>query len=339
MRCTSGLTAALVAVVCGGQWAGCGSSASARRDSAPLERAASTAPADATPARAPTTVAVINGRAVSWDMLQPRLAEASGAAVLEELILDVQLEALAAERGMTIESIDLDRERELLVRQIGRQVGTAEAETEELVATIRRRQGLGPERFAAMLRRNAMLRRLVADAIQVEPAEVERLYSVRYGPKWRARVITVPTEREAAELRAELAPLDPPQRATRFAQLAVDRSTDESAPRGGLLEPISIDDPAYPGVVRSALAAMQPGELSGVLAVGGSFALLLLERIDPAQPVPLDDVRAALEQELRARMERVRMDELARQWLRDARVTLFDPSLRWSWQERRSADR
>ena len=48
----------------------------------------------------------------------------------------------------------------------------------------------------------------------------------------------------------------------------------------------------------------------------------------------MDDIRSALQSQVRSNQERILMDQLARRMLADASVTVFDDSLNESWSRR-----
>jgi hypothetical protein len=84
--------------------------------------------------------------------------------------------------------------------------------------------------------------------------------------------------------------------------------------------------------VRQTLAEMAPGDLSPVVALERGYGLFLVEGVDPASGPGLEEARDEIARELRRRQERLLMDELARSLIDSARVTVFDPSLDWSWR-------
>ena len=67
-----------------------------------------------------------------------------------------------------------------------------------LLADLRERRGLGPVRFAALLKRNAGLRRLVEDQVTVTEPAVRQAYRLAHGPAARVRLIVMPTLRGGA---------------------------------------------------------------------------------------------------------------------------------------------
>ncbi len=285
--------------------------------------------------------ALLDGAAVEWSALLPALVEAAGGAVLQEHVLDTRIEAEAAARGIALAEADLAAERERIRLALAAGPGALRLgaldsdQSEQAMEAVRRARGLGERRFAALVRRNALLRWLVQADVAVDAGAVELAHAVQHGPRLRVRLITVATHAEAQAARARLADgsVDLP---TRFAALARAISTDASARAGGSLGAISPADPAYPMVLRQAAeagAAMPGGELSPVLALERGYGLLLVEERLPGTGVSIEAARTELERQARLRAEREAMDRLAADLLARPGLTIFDRALERSWRE------
>lgn len=279
--------------------------------------------------------AYLNGQPVPWTDLQEVLAEAAGGQALQEVVLDRLLAEQTAARGIVITPADTRAERELLLNAIARDARANPDGAERLLDSVRRSRGLGEVRFAALLDRNARLRRLVAPSISVSDEEVAQAFQMLHGPRYRARVIVVPTHQLAAALRDRLLADEANIRAN-FIALAASESVDPSGARGGAIDPISPVDPQYPASVRDAAAALAPGKVSAVLPVDQGFAVLLLEEAIPPDGVTLDAVSDTIRTEVRLRRERLAMEDLARRLLKSAQITIPDRSLEWSWRGARA---
>ena len=105
------------------------------------------------------TSALLDGQQITRDDLWPALAEIAGGQVLDEYILNTLLDAAANERGWTITSSDIEREVGSLINIINE--ANDSSSTPRLIQAVRARRGLGEIRFNALLRRNAILRRLI----------------------------------------------------------------------------------------------------------------------------------------------------------------------------------
>lgn len=275
---------------------------------------------------------LVDGEFVTRDTLWPYLAEAQGGTILEEVVLDRRLARELERRALRITDEDVEAEQDNLIFVLLGRAATDENDAARILDQTRNARGLGPARYDALLRRNAMLRRLVRDDVTITSDDIQRLYSVRHGPKVVARIIVMPTEREAAGLRDQIL-AHPDTAREEFARLAMDNSIDATSARGGLIEPFSTEDPAYPLAARSALDQVEPGQLTPVIGLDAGFAFLRLEKILPADDVSLADARPRLERELRLRQERLLMQQRAAALLADARVTVIDRALGWSWAE------
>lgn len=294
--------------------------------------------ADATSDRAAESsadrpLAFVDGRAVRTADVREPLLEAAGGDVLNNLILDRGLSRRLASRGIEVTEADLAAERALLLQSL-------DAEDEDravrLLRRLREQRGLGPRRYAALLERNAALRKLAREEgdILINRAEVRIAYEAAYGAKVRVRLALLPTLPAARELREAVREAERP--VSRFIELTVERSVDSSASRGGLLPPISPADTAYPPAFREALqrfdADAQPGAVSPVVVLDDGFAVLqFVERIE-ASEVAFEEVRASLRSALQRREERREMDRIARAIVADADVTILDDALAASWR-------
>ena len=328
-------TIPLLALACASFGGGCGSSPSGPdpfRGVDAAERYAEATPARRISALPDTPPLSIDSEPVDWSVLAPRLAEAAGGVVVEELALEHLLGRELTRRGLAITDADLARERAWLAASVAEAGQVGEADSGQLITQVRQRRGLGPVRFEALLRRNASLRALVADRVEVGDDQVELAWRVQHGPRVRVRVITTASHSKAQQLLDQAAAAPPDQTRVRFAELALDHSTDPSGPRGGLIEVFSVADPAYEQPIRMAAQSLAPGQLSPVIALGSGFALLYLEELLPPDGVTLDAAREALTEQLRRRQERLLMDQLATQLLAEARVRVIDESLNWSVQ-------
>lgn len=277
--------------------------------------------------------AVIAGAPVSDADIRVYANELAGGVVLEEIALDRLLRQRMAGLGLSVNASDVDAEKRMLLESIARDAETSPDLTRTLLERLQRQRGLGPKRFAGLLERNAMLRRIVEPSVTVTDDQVEQAMRVRYGERRIARIIVRNSQQEAAASLTSMQGLAGVGLSTAFTDEASRNSVDPSSARGGMLEPISVSDPAYPGIVRTTLAALTPGQMSTIIALDRGFAIVLLESIVPAASPP-SNARELSRTEVTRRAQRVAMDRLARDLLQAAGVTPMEDSLRWSWENR-----
>lgn len=265
----------------------------------------------------------IGGEPIDWHSLQPSLIEAYGGQVLAELVLDRMVTQRLAQQGIVIESAQLEAEKAIFIDSMG---GDNPDESHRLLQAMRRRRGLGERRLALLLKRNAGLRLLVQDEVEISDMAIDQAYRFEYGPRYEARLIVAGSLQEAADLVRRA------RGGESFVDLVVAHSQDASRAQGGLIGPISPVDATYPQAVRAALQSLQPGEVADPVALDDGFAVLRLERKIDGPDVALEDVRDELALRVRRRVERMLMQRLARAMLAEADVIVLDPALHESWK-------
>jgi len=286
------------------------------------------------PAPTPVTQrppATWKGEVIEWTELQPILCERAGAVALEEVMLDRQLARLLADRGLKLDEARIDRERTELLETLSPDAERAA----RLLTDLRAVQGLGEQRWQALLRRNASARLLVQEQVKVTPDSIDASLDAAYGAKRRCRVIALADLKACAEARRRIDGGEP------FGEIAVALSTDPSAARGGMVNPVSRFDTSWPAAFRQAVWAATPGTVTAPVLVGDTYVIARVEEELPATP-PKDAAaaRAMAERDTRRAQERVQMETLVaglRQAQRDA--TVLDERLKDAWSRVRSAAR
>lgn len=272
-----------------------------------------------------TLLGYCDGNPIMWHDLAPSLIELKGSQALSERVLDVGLRRRLQRQGLSITKEDIARERGLFAQVSG----ADRDEGERVLGKIRQNQGLGDVRFPQMLWRNAALRRLVQDQVEVPDAVVLKAYTYEHGQRYKARLIVVADIDTAAKVVAEA------RQATAFIELVAKYSTDSSRVQGGLLPLVSPVDTTWPDGIRAVLATMQVGATSNPVMVDGGYAVLRLEEILPASGVDLASVQEALTRRARLGVERDAMDRLAREIIRSADVIIMHRALSKVWEHQR----
>jgi parvulin-like peptidyl-prolyl isomerase len=305
--------------------------ATVQRDRSSRSGASDGGDSDATGSTRPALI--VAGETVPWSLLLPMLGEAAGASVVEEAAVDALARREFRSRGWTIGESDLAAEESALADAMER-AAAGPARAGEVLSQMKKSRGLGPVRYRSLLERNAMLRRLVRDECEPTAEQVAQGVEVRHGPRVIARIIVTGSQVQAAAVRSRVEALPEPSRAAAFAEEAFRSSIDPSRDRGGLLEPISPVDASYAAAVRGAIKSLRKDQISPIVALDNGFAILLGVGEIPGRPPPAD-ASAKVRAEIRARLERVAMDQWARRALAQSPPTVFDSSLNWAWESRR----
>lgn len=276
--------------------------------------------------------AIVNGQPVDSGPLAAALAEAAGAVILEESALDAELERRIAADGAVLAADADQQELRALMDTLAGEAGLDAERAGVVLDRVRADRGLGPVRFAALLRRNARLRALVGPSA-VSPEELAAALQMELGERVQARLITISSARAAGDILSLLRDAGPELPAA-FSRLAAQRSEDAQAARGGVLPPLSPSDVSLPPALRQALAVTKAGLHPEVVSLGARFGVVMIEGRTPGVETPTAAQREQAERRARSRLERLAMDRLARDILASAKVTVFDDSLRWSWEHR-----
>lgn len=271
-------------------------------------------------------IATADGVRIDLSEIEAALLERAGGEIVRERALDRAVAREAARRGVEVDEASIAAERDLLTETLSEDADRAE----RLLADLRAARGLGPVRFAALLRRTALLRALVADEIEIAEEVVLGAWDAVHGPARITRIIAVPDLRDATRLRRRL------DDGADFATLAVERSLDASGPRGGRLGPVSRHDPAWPRAFREAVFALDPGVVSGPVPVDGRVLLIEVLEERPASGTSFELDRPRAERAARLAAERLLMDRLARRLVPADAFEAMTPALRWSLDGDRS---
>jgi parvulin-like peptidyl-prolyl isomerase len=270
--------------------------------------------------------ALVNGRQILWGDLRPALSDLAGAAALRETLLDRRLAELARDAGISVTDDDVAAEQQTLLATLSDDPATAL----RLLDELRARQALGRVRYDALLRRNAIMRALVRDRVEVDEPAIARLFDAMHGPKRQVRLLVTADLVDAQAARRDI------EAGSFFGDVAAERSTDSSAARGGLLAPVSRADPTYPAALQEAIWSLAaPGATSAPVLLENGYAIVQLVREIPADGATLEPEREKLARLVRLAREREQMDALARRILADAHVVIFDDELRESWERAR----
>lgn len=272
-------------------------------------------------------VAYVAAERISESQLYEAIPPADRAAALADLVLERGITTRLRNNNLSLTSATLDAERQRLLDALSDNPD----EAARLLDDLRERRGLDASGFEGLLRRSAGLRALVASDVTVSDEAIQRAYDLRFGDRVQARLITTDTLAQASDVMEQLA------EGVSFASLAGEFSTDPSAARGGLLEPLSPLDPALPEAIRAGLRGLpgRPAGLSDILALETGYAILRFERTVETELQPLASVREQLAAEVRGRAENLRMRELARVILTSTDVITLDPRLTDAWQRQR----
>lgn len=311
--------------IAGALAAGCG----AADPPSPAAPAAATEPAPSpnTAAAAPagpvdtSVMAHVNGRTIAMAPLHELLVEAYGMEMAQQLIASELVNQAATAKGVTLTPQDIQAEHEITLVEMFPAVIDAN-QRQELWQQLLVERNVSRRQWDLTMSRNALLGKLVAGDVKVEPDEVELEFRELYGRKVVVRHIQTATLEEAQNALARL------DAGEDFATLAREISKNPSAADGGLLQPIGARAEGVPAAFRDAALAMSAvGEIPAPVQVGTTYHILRLEQIIEPQEKALDEMRKELTSSLQARKIRSLKQQALADMIRTAKIEYVNPLL------------
>jgi parvulin-like peptidyl-prolyl isomerase len=274
-------------------------------------------------------IATVNDTGISRGAVTSLLIRSHGVGVLEQLIgLETAAQA-AAQRGVIHAREDVDQEYDSALRRLVNPLTTVttadfdRAQAERLLDGVLADRNISREEFFIILRRNAYLRKILAQEVVIYENKVREEYDRIYGERAIVRHIQLGSPGDVARVEEGLA------RGEDFAALAGRYSANSaSAKQGGLLEPFARNDEDLPEVFRQVAFSLKPGAVSEPVRIGQWEHVIKLEKLIPAGEGSFDSVREQLTQRVRERVIEQRMPQLYEELFRKAVVKIEDESLR-----------
>ncbi|MBN1844508.1 MAG: peptidyl-prolyl cis-trans isomerase [Sedimentisphaerales bacterium] len=271
-----------------------------------------------------TVVARVNGHDIVRGEVISIVLQGRGKPVLDSMVALQIVRQAAARRGIQ-PTEDLYRQQmDRILEDMA--PGKTHAEQTALLDYLIESRGLTRPEFDLLVQRQVLLRQMVDPRVEVTEADLQAEYERQFGRKVTVRLLAVRSLRQIDQANRRLAAGED------FAALVRDLSQEErTLNQDGLLGPISAaDDQVPPELLQAALALETVGQRSAVVRYRDQqqsqwWCLLQLEEVIPANPVPLDQVRPVLQQDLQEQAIRRRMAELMESLRRRAKVEIVDP--------------
>lgn len=262
------------------------------------------------------------GTPIQAGNLEPILTEMAGRRALQEAVLDEVLTQELARQAIVLDSAAIATEQTILLAALDSDIERAQ----RLLTEIRRREGLGPYRFAALLRRNASMRALVEGDVVMRDGAVRAAWDARHGPRRVTRVFVADDVASCTEALAQI------EAGASFSEVAAQRSSDPSASTGGLIDPVSELDPSWPAAFRETVWSLTPGQISSPVLVDGEYVVVQFIEEQKGDGITLEQARTEAIEMVRRAQERLLMDAMAQRLLESTQVDIIDSELRRAWQ-------
>jgi parvulin-like peptidyl-prolyl isomerase len=283
---------------------------------------------------------ILNGRPITRDRFLELLIESHGLTVLEQLIATELAEQEAARHGIRVTDADVAAETTAALQRmlpVGDNANVTDADRAEALDRILQQNGFSRGEFLLTMRRNACLRKVVENDLQITEATIQEEFARTYGEKVEVRHIQISVG-QFGRVQAALAELD---KGRDFIEVVREFSENPTTrANGGLMPPFAFNEDSIQPVLREAAFALKPGEQSSAAILTGQFYhILKCERRIPPEGVTLEQVRPQVIATLRDRMARKRMSELLIELDAKKELRILNRSLRERWEAREASRR
>ena len=267
-------------------------------------------------------VAITSGYPVRQEEMWSQLLEASGSEIFQDISLSYAIEDALTRAGMDqISQVDVEYEKKLLNR-------TLSNNNMRYFENILADRGLGKNRLDALCKRTAGLRKLVQPNVVVTDASIDRMFALIHGPKYPTKIIVTPTLEQASNAITRI------KEGESFSEVAATMSIDQSAMRGGIVDPISPADPLWPTAIRELIQNNPIGECSSPILIKDRWIIITVVDQPTATTVKREEVRQEIHQLSKLTLERLEMDKLTLALKAKIGFTLIDPLLKRAVQSR-----
>ncbi|MDP7008622.1 MAG: hypothetical protein QGI78_03525 [Phycisphaerales bacterium] len=268
---------------------------------------------NATPSRA---VCIVSGQPVRLEEMWPFLVEAKGKEIFHEIALGYMIEDSLQRNGFPpVIPDEIAYEKQVLLNTTGDQ---SQRELEKMLDI----RGYGKERFDSLCVRNAGLRKLIQQNVTITEDSIHRMFALIHGPRYPTRIIVTSTLEEATTATNKINEGIP------FSTIAATHSIDQSSANGGVVEPISPVDPAWPSSVRERIQSLPIGQCSEPILIGDRWILVTVTSAPSKPTAILSDVEGKMELLSRLAIEQLEMEKLSNSLQENIRATIIDTTLK-----------
>lgn len=231
-----------------------------------------------------SVLATVNGQPITQEELVQRVLSYYGKSSLEAMINRMLVNQEAKRLGVTVTDAEMDARTSLIKNQLGGAEGYGHWLAQSGITEAQHRE---------QVRATMLTEKIVAKTDPIKDSELEQA---------AVRIILLPSEADAKSVETVL------KNGGDFIQLARERSLDQqTGGRGGLLPPVMQAE--YPDIWK-AIADLKPGQTTGPVKLGDSYAILKLEA-----RLPISKQSDQEKERNRARLMSVKLNE----WLDSAR--------------------
>ena len=279
---------------------------------APASSKTQPAEAPATSASEQGVMALVRGQAIPMSSLNEQLVQIYGLQASQQLIASELVRQEAQRQNITVTVAEENAENGRTLSRMFGQIDDAN-QRDQLLAQMLVRRDLSRQQWQWVMRRNALLRKIIEPTIEVTDEQIADEFALQFGRKVKVRHIQIASLVDAQDIIRRL------KNGEDFIKLAMAESLNPTASDGGLLPEIGRKTTSVPPAIRNAALAMKTvGEVSDPSQVSTTCHILKLEEsIDPVD-VKIEDVSDQLADALREKLIAAKQQQVLKQLFQQA---------------------
>jgi parvulin-like peptidyl-prolyl isomerase len=268
----------------------------------------------------PGVAAIINNQKITIVELAEECIDRHGTDVLEGTVNRKLLDQAMRKRNIKVGDAEIDAEIGRAALSMGQAKPNGQPDIEAWLDHVTKNEHITREVYVRdEVWPSAALKKLIGDTVKITPQDLQKGYEANYGPKVQCRAIVVNNQRRAQEI-WEKAREKPTVK--NFGDLAEQYSIEAgSRSLRGEVPPIQKNG-GQPLLEQEAFT-LQPGELSGVIQVGGTYVILFCEGYTKPIKTSFQEVKDLLYRDIHEKKLRLAMAKTFDQLKDDAHIDNF----------------
>lgn len=252
----------------------------------------------------PQVAAIVDGQAISVRSLAEACLDRHGAEALDGEIDHRLLRQACKKANVEVTQPEIDQEISRAAKAMGFVDKQGQPDVARWMEELQKQPGFDLKLYVHdTVWPTVALKKLVGNAVQVTPEDLNRAFEANYGPRVQCRAIVLNSHRRAQEV-WEMAKENPTPE--HFGDLAEQYSVE---PQSRALRGEVPDIQRWGGQpeLEKEAFALKPGEISGVIQVADSFLILRCENFTEAQKIDFNEVKPMLQEDMFEKKLRLEM--------------------------------
>lgn len=265
----------------------------------------------------------VNGQPIYMQPLYDVLVGNFGLPLAQQFVANEVIAQAARAEGITVSPEEVSAETDRALKQLSPESLPDETQREALLDQLLERRGLTRELWQTAMRRNAMLRKMAEQRVEISDQDLREQYDLLFGRKVQVRLIELGSLASAQEVLRGI------EDGQSFTDLVAQYSEHPSRANDGLISPISAKSVDVPPAIRQAAVVMQtPNEVSQPIRVSARYYLLQLVKVYESEEADFEAVRDQLYDAARENQITTLRQTILSDLMRNAEIRYVDPILR-----------